>query len=163
MPSATGGRLKSVAACERRSPSGLRKGASIWSRGEEDGHDIIKCGLPPVGAARDGPPAKARVLDEKLHVRALRGDPQPFVDALSPYECFQDAPFTDPRAHPVIARHFPDAKFVLTTRSPDVWAASALRWTQLRSRAYAPYADHFWAAMGSGDELPRDEAAGLAW
>ena len=114
-----------------------------------------------LGLREMGLRAKARVLDEGLHKRALRGDPQPFIDALSPYECFQDSPFTDPELIPVIARHFPSSKFVLTTRSPDVWAASALRWTQLRSRAYAPYSDHFWAAMGFRGTPSRDEAADL--
>ena len=150
-----------VAACERRSPSTCGRVRLFGVGAKKTGTTSLSAVCRLLGLREMGLRAKARVLDEKLHVRALRGDPQPFIDALSPYECFQDSPFTDPELIPVIARHFPDAKFMLTTRSPDVWAASALRWTQLRSRAYAPYADHFWAALGFRGTPSRDEAAGL--
>ena len=151
-----------VAACERRAPAACDKRVRLFGVGaKKTGTTSLSAVCRLLRLREMGLRAKARVLDEKLHVRALKGDAQPFVDALSPYECFQDAPFTDPALIPIVARHFPDAKFVLTTRSPDVWAASALRWTQLRSRAYAPYADHFWAALGFRGTPSRDEAAGL--
>ena len=107
-PPASGGRLT----CGR---------VSRGSRGEEDGHDV-RHGLPPVGAARDGLSGQGPGADEGLQTR-LRGDPQPFIDALSPYECFQDSLFTDPELIPVW-RGISHPKFVLTTRSPDAWAAS---------------------------------------
>ena len=65
-----------VAACERRSPSTCGRVRLVGSRGQEDGHDITRAVCRLLGCARWAS-AAARVPDEGLNVRALKGDPRP--------------------------------------------------------------------------------------
>ena len=112
-----------------------------------------------LGLREMGLQAKAQVLEHRLDKRALAGEPRPFVEAMREYECFQDAPFTDPALIPIIRKFYPEAKFVLTTRDADAWAVSSLKWTAARSRMYAPYGARFWAALGSKTTPSRTQAA----
>ena len=104
--------------------------------------------------------AKAKLL--QLESRALRGDAEPFFDIIDRFECFQDAPFTNPHLAPLLFERYPDAKFVLTTRNASSWFVSAKRWIDRKERENPKYGTAFWEALGWRSGAPPSLAAAAA-
>jgi len=53
-----------------------------------------------------------------------QGNHRPFVEFVSKYDAFQDKPFSQEHWFITADCHFPDSRFILTIREPEIWYES---------------------------------------
>ena len=65
--------------------------------------------------------------EQLMTQRVLGGEPQALVEFCEPFDAFQDLPFSHGLVFAACDTLFPNAKFVLTVREPQVWFNSVCR------------------------------------